>query len=124
MSPPNDRHDREHETIAELKRRLNELEGVIRRFDGGAVDGSVASTLAGLSAQLEPLRDMAPQRAKLLPAAIDRLGALRSSLARPDWTGVGALSGDDGVPFIGALVDRDSRTVQAAAQAQQVSVKP
>lgn len=91
---------------AELRQQVAELSQFVMRLAGASVvENVLVNGFATLSAQLEPLRDLAPQRTHMKEDEYKRLQILRHSLARPEWTGAGSLSvKEEHVPFIGEVV--------------------
>jgi len=60
--------------------------------------------LAGIAAELQPLRDLTPVRIgdPLGEPVITALRVMRTALDRPDWSAAGSISiADQNVPFIG-----------------------
>ena len=95
--------------IDELRRQMTELQGIVAQVAGMNTVGNVLENgFETLTAQLAPLRDLAPRRTLMKTDGYARLRNLREAMAVPAWTGAGSLSvPEKRVPFIGEVAPRD-----------------
>lgn len=74
----------QHAVTTERVDTLNQF--VLRVAGASSVETILTEGFETLSAQLQPLRDLTPKRTLLSEAALCKLGDLRKSLDRPDWS--------------------------------------
>jgi hypothetical protein len=91
--------------FAEYQQEIGDLKKVIQQIaNANAVENILVNGFANVCAQLEPLRDISPQRRPLDQDQAARLRNLQDSLARPKWTGATTLHIEvKPVQFIGAI---------------------
>jgi hypothetical protein len=94
-----------NELKEDVRAQLAELrEAVWRVTESQTMEHAMRHGFKSLIDQLEPLRDLAPQRTLLSETELERLRQLRASLARPIWSSAGSLSVQEmRVPFIGEV---------------------
>jgi hypothetical protein len=83
----------QHAVTTQRVDTLNQF--VLRAAGASSVENVLVKGFETLSAQLEPLRDLTQKRTLLSEAALNRLGDLRKSLNRPDWSDGRAFTDDD-----------------------------
>lgn len=72
-----------------MQNELSQLTQMVSQLCGmNAVENVLTHGFEAISAQLAPLRDLAPQRIPLDPIGNAHLRHIRESLASPDWNGV------------------------------------
>jgi len=72
----------------QYEERVERLEGLVAQIlQASAIENVMMNGFDRISAQLEPLRDLAPKRTLLSEAASEQLRQLRDSLKRPKWIG-------------------------------------
>lgn len=97
QQPPDEPGDESQACLADMRREMDEMRALVRHLiSANAVENVLINGFTTLSAQLEPLAELAPpRRVPMKPAEMARLEHVRAELKRQDWTGSGLLRQHD-----------------------------